>query len=77
MTELKFRMLNLHQAEKFVNATPNVWWENYDIVIWTPTYTGWSKKNGKFHNGQWGIAKRVAVNTSGLWKVPTSVRSSR
>lgn len=77
MTDYKFRMLNLQQAEKFVDTTPNTWWENYDIVIWTPTHTGWSKKNGKFHKGQWGIAKRVAVNNSGFWKVPTNVRSSR
>lgn len=77
MTELKFRMFNLEQAEKFVSTTPNTWWENYDLIVWQPTPTGWSKQNGRYHNGQWGTAKRIIVNRNGLWKVPTSVRSSR
>lgn len=77
MTELKFRLLNLAQAEKFVSNTPNTWWENYDMVIWTYNPAGWSKNNGKFHNGKWGTAKRIVVNNDGLWKVPNSVRSSR
>ena len=70
-------MLNLEQAEKFVKATPNAWWENYDMIVWTPTHTGWSKKNGRFHNDQWGTAKRIVVNHDGLWKVPTSVGNIR
>lgn len=73
MAEYKFRMLSLNQAEKFVRTTPNAWWENYDLIVWTPTHTGWSKKNGRFHDGQWGTAKRIVVNNDGLWKVPTSV----
>jgi hypothetical protein len=77
MTMLKFNMLDLDQAESFVKNTPNVWWENYDIIIWQSTNSGWSKTNGKFHNNQWGTAKRVVVNNNGLWKVPTSVRTSR
>jgi hypothetical protein len=77
MTELKFRLLSLEQAEKFVSYTPDTWWENYDMIIWTHNPSGWSKKNGKFRNGKWGTAKRVVVNNDGLWKVPNSVRSSR
>lgn len=77
MADFKFRMLNLEQAEKFVKATPNAWWENYDLIVWTSTHTGWSKKNGRFHNDQWGTAKRIVVNNDGLWKVPTSVGNIR
>jgi hypothetical protein len=77
MAELKFRLLDLNQAENFVRKTPNTWWENYDIVIWNPSPGGWSKKNGRFHNNQWGIAKRIVVTNDGLWKVPNSVRPSR
>ena len=76
MTELKFRLLDLKQAERFVQTTPNTWWENYDLIIWSPNPSGYTRQNGRFHNGQWGTAKRVVVNRNGLWKIP-SVRTNK
>jgi hypothetical protein len=77
MSDFKFTMMDLAKAESYASKTPNVWWDNYDLVIWTYNPSGWSKKNGKFYKGQWGTAKRVVVNNSGLWKVPSSVRNTR
>jgi len=44
-------------------------WEGWDIVFFKPTPYAYKDVKGVFHNGRWGIEKRVPVNEAGQWEV--------
>lgn len=46
------------------------YWDNYDLIIWKKDYTGYTNVKGIFRKGSWGISERVAVNDSGVWRLP-------
>lgn len=65
-----YNILNLDQAELFVKANTNVWWENYDIIIWRENPGAWSKKNGLMRDGKWGFSKKINISDEGTWRIP-------
>ena len=69
-----YNILNLEQAELFVNNNKSAWWENYDIIVWKENPGAWSKKNGLMRNGKWGNASRIPVSNNGTWRIPSGVK---
>ena len=51
------------------SKTQDVFWNNYDLVIWNKNASGYSDKKGMFIK-EWGLAETIPVNESGLWKLP-------
>jgi len=64
------KMLDYDAAHKFVNHTPDAFWDGWEIVVWKPQRNAYSNRSGMFRNGRWGIARKYSVNPDGLWAVP-------
>lgn len=47
-----------------------LYWDNYDIVMWEKNNNGFYDKSGKFRNNSWGIASVISVSQDGTWKLP-------
>jgi hypothetical protein len=62
--------LDYQAAHEFVDRSKNVFWDNYDIIIWKRNANGATNMRGMFRNGAWGIANRFTVGSDGYWKVP-------
>lgn len=52
------------------NKTIESFWENYDLVIWKKDFSGYTNKKGMFRKNTWGVADRISVDNSGIWKLP-------
>ena len=63
------KILDYNAAHTFVETTPNTFWENYDIVVFKPTPSCLFRKDARFIDGKWGIAKRYPVGSDGNWRV--------
>lgn len=74
---MKHNYLNIDDAHNYVErfadrGKTQVFWENYDIVIWQEKPAGYMVKNGMFHNGSWGTIRRVKVSDRGTWRLPVT-----
>ena len=49
-----------------------VFWDNYDVMIWTKNPSGYMVKNGMFRNGKWGTLRRVRLSERGTWRLPVT-----
>ena len=66
------RFITLKQAEALTgrhNGT-QVFWDNYDLIIWKPERSGYTRTNGMLRDGDWGIHERVRLNSRGRYSVP-------
>lgn len=63
--------LDYSQAHAFVdkNARLGFFWDGWDIVKWTPSPNGYSRENGMYRNGKWGIFVKIPCTDAGTWKV--------
>ena len=52
------------------NKTIESFWENYDLIIWKKDFSGYTNKKGMFRKNTWGVADRISVDNSGIWKLP-------
>lgn len=72
---MDLQLLDYEAAHSFVdNAGPDVWWDNYDIIVWSYNPVGFFNKHGfykrnKSGGGKWGTVRRIKVNNAGQWKV--------
>lgn len=61
-------------VEIFINRsstkTIESFWENYDLVIWKKDFGGYTDKKGMYRKNAWGVADRISVDNSGIWKLP-------
>ena len=68
-------MLNLTElgVEVFMKKAKNItpYWDNYDLIIWKKDSSGFTNIKGMFRENAWGTADRIAVNSNGIWKLPT------
>ena len=68
---MKYNHLNYEQAHDFVEKSDeNVFWDQWDIVIFKPARIAERRSNGMRHLGQWGHAHRIKVTERGTWRVP-------
>jgi hypothetical protein len=67
-------MLNLTErgVEIFIKKSKNIqaFWDNYDLIIWKKTPTGFTDTKGLFRKNAWGVHERIAVSNNGIWKLP-------
>lgn len=77
---MNLQLLDYEAAHNYVdNSGPNVWWDGYDIVVWTYNPAGYLNKYGlykrnKSGQGKWGTARHIKPNRMGQWKVNVSDR---
>ncbi len=45
----------IEEADQIVNHSKDLKWVGWDIVSWKKDSNGFSNKNGRFINNQWGI----------------------
>jgi hypothetical protein len=67
---MNFVYLGYEAAHAYVSKTPGAFWDQWDVVLWKKNPRGFRRTDGMFHNGQWGTARRVTVNSSGKWRLP-------
>lgn len=69
-------MLHLYEnglevlIKRIQSSKLELYWDNYDIVMWEKNNNGCYNKYGKFRNNNWGIAKVIPVSSDGTWKLP-------
>lgn len=69
-------MLHLNEkgVEVFMNKAKSEiqepFWNNYDLIIWNKTPTGFTSKKGMFRRNAWGTAEKFSVDNQGIWKLP-------
>lgn len=69
-------MLNLNERgiEILIKKTKNkkieMFWNNYDFIIWEKNLNGMYNKNGMYKNNNWGISRRIQVSSDGTWSLP-------
>lgn len=56
--------------DRSCTKTMESFWENYDLVIWKKDFSGYTNKKGMFRKNTWGVADRISVDNSGIWKLP-------
>jgi len=56
--------------KRSMSKTVDVYWDNYDLVIWKKNNNGYTDKKGMFRKNSWGIADKVSINDQGMWKLP-------
>ena len=76
---MKYNFLNYDQAHAYVEqqaakSGPNreVFWDEYDIVMWKKTPGGFMSPYGLRRNGEWGVTKRFRMTNRGTWRVPVT-----
>jgi len=67
-------MLNLNElgVNLFIRRAKDIYpyWDNYDLIIWKKDPSGFTNIKGLFRNNSWGMAERVPVSNTGVWKLP-------
>jgi len=70
------KMLNLNERglqvliKKSKSKTLEMFWNNYDFIIWEKNLNGFYNKDGMFRNNSWGTFKRIKVSSNGMWILP-------
>ena len=59
----------IEEAEEIVNNSNDLRWVGWNIVSWKKDSNGFSNKNGKFLNNQWGIQSVYNITEKG-WHLP-------
>lgn len=60
--------LTLDAAERFVAGFPNASWSGWDIEIFKSNHRGFSRRDGAYRNGEWGVLTRVSPDAQGVYK---------
>lgn len=60
--------LSLEGAERYVSGKDNAWWDGWTMLIFSPRPSAATRPDGAFHNGQWGILRRVEPNDKGRYR---------
>lgn len=67
------KLRNLDDAERFVVGQKalgaDIYWNNYDLVVFRPSEKGMYSKHGAFRNGVWGFANVSPLKNDGTWDV--------
>lgn len=64
------KVLNYKQAHAYADRNKHfVSWEGWDLVLFRPTPVGYSKPQGMFKDGKWGMATRVSPDAAGNWVI--------
>ena len=62
------KVLNYKQAHDYVEHNKHfAFWEGWDLVLFRPTPVGYSKQQGMFRDGKWGMATRIRPDSAGNW----------
>lgn len=56
--------------KKYKSSVQDSFWNNYDLVLWDKSSSGYFDKSGMYHKNSWGIAKTFSVNNDGTWRLP-------
>jgi hypothetical protein len=69
-------MLNLNERgleilmKRSKSSSIDMFWNNYDFIIWEKNSKGIYNKNGMFRNDSWGMSRRIVVSSDGIWVLP-------
>ena len=63
---------SLEVAESVVENNDSLYWNGWDIIHYTESQTAWTKPNGAYRNGKWGIMNTYAVTEQG-WDIPAKL----
>jgi hypothetical protein len=64
------KFLSLEESERLSNRNKYIYWEGWDLLLFTPRANAFMIPGGHFKNGQWGVIDRVKPNEQGKYKVP-------
>jgi hypothetical protein len=53
-----------------ISNKEEIFWENYNLVIWKKNESGYFKTDGCYRNNSWGIKKIIYVNSNQTWSLP-------
>lgn len=56
--------------KKANNNDLNIYWNNYNLIIWNKDHGGFFSTTGAYKNNNWGIKKEFLVNKKGAWGLP-------
>jgi len=65
--------INLNQAEELSDKNDSLTWDGWTLVHHKPYRMGWARKDGEWRHGKWHTAKRLPVQSDGLYHIPKSV----
>jgi hypothetical protein len=63
---------NLSKMEKIVTNSPDLEWDGWDVVKYTPSHNAMLSKEGVYRDGKW-FKKKVFPITEQGWNIPESL----
>ena len=46
------------------------YWNNYDLMLWKKTHSGFFNVKGLFRKNSWGIVEKFSMTNDGTWVLP-------
>lgn len=74
---MKYVSLDYDQAHAVQARNRFLEWDGWDLVTFRADPRGYTKQNGKFKNGVWGLEFRYPLNENGVWLVPEAYVTRR
>jgi len=64
------KVLNYKQVHAYVERNKHfAYWDGWDLMLFRPTQVGYSKPQGMFRDGKWGMSTRISPDEKGLWNI--------
>lgn len=57
---------------RYENNYRELYWDNYDVVLWNKNPNGFNSIKGLFRKDSWGLAQKISINNNGMWEFPRS-----
>lgn len=63
--------LSLSKVDSVVGTNPNFFWEGWNLFFFIPSANAFTRTDGIFRNGQWGVAKSIKTDKFGRYLIPS------
>jgi len=69
------QMLHLYEngvevLKKRSKTNLDIYWNNYNVIIWNKDHGGFFSAKGAYRNNTWGIKYEFPVSKKGTWSLP-------
>jgi hypothetical protein len=69
--QLVLYLAGAEELVRILNALGmNAYWENYDIIVYTPNRNALFMRNGLFRDNKWVETDRIRMRDDGTWLLP-------
>lgn len=67
--------ITLKEAETLVARCPFLQWQGWEVLAFDKRIDGYTKKNGMWKDGVWGVVSKIRLQSNGTYDVPKQYES--